>query len=175
MEVFKSKFNYPVLLLRAIGFGAASSGFIFFIVIGIPKIWNKFAEVQAAAVTLLGFLYIFYIVYMVGYPFLTQRFKLVIEDGKVYIKDVIFNRVLPLDASFKGYTNSEYGSSRAIVKFETLIFYLSDGRIIEFPQMLYRNFKSIKKSLEDNDIRSLGYEPFIWKNLVSRSYKYKGK
>ena len=46
------------------------------------------------------------------------------------------------------------------------------GEKIELPQFLFFNFKNLAPSLQENGITFLGEEPYIWKWVDSRVYKF---
>ena len=59
-----------------------------------------------------------------------------------------------------------------IWNFEQIIIYLKDGTKINIMQFAYFNFKKIKQTLVDKKYNYFGYEPYIWKWVDSRVYKY---
>ena len=140
---------------------------------GIPSFWEKHSPVKALGLTIFGILLFAFLLYNYGKTILTQRFILLIKNESVYLKDVLFHKTTLLDDSFKGYSYSSYGDGSAVRNFKTLLFYFTDGRIIEFPQFLFTNFKHIHGALSDAKVNFLGDEPYIWKNLISRVYHFK--
>jgi hypothetical protein len=173
MTEFRSKFVYPVFFVRLVVFLFLVTGVIMVVVIGLPNAWKKHPPAQAIVSILLGLLLFTYLLYIFGKSFLTQRFIIVIKNETVCLKDIIFRKSISLDDSFKGYSYSSYGDSSAFKDYKTLLFYFHDGRIIEFPQFLFTNFKHIHEALLNAKMIFLGNEPYIWKNLISRVYHFK--
>ena len=56
--------------------------------------------------------------------------------------------------------------------FKQIIIYLKDGSKIDIMKFAYFNFKKIKPTLVDKQYNYLGHEPYIWKWVNSRVYKY---
>jgi hypothetical protein len=173
MENFKSKYVYPVLIIRLIFLLGLVACFFLAITIGIPSFWNKHSPVNAAGLTVLMLIVFTFLLYAFGRSVLTQRFILKIEGKVAYLQDIFTKKEILLDSTFKGYSYSSYGDSRAFHDFKTLLFYFHDGRIIEFPQFLYKNFNEIHSALSHTEVHFLGHEPYIWKNLIDRDYKFK--
>jgi hypothetical protein len=144
-----------------------------FIFIGVPSFWRNNPPIQAIGATILGTALILYILYNFWRSFWMQRFIITIEDKNIYLKDILLRKLILLDNSFKGYSYSSYGDSRAVYDFKTLLFYFNDGRIIEFPQFLFTNFKKIHEALLQAKVNFLGNEPYRWKNLISRVYLFR--
>jgi len=173
MANFKSRYVYPVLIIRLIFLFALITCFFLAVTIGIPSFWNKYSPVKATGLTVLILILFTFVLYVFGRSVLTQRFILRIENKVAYLKDIFTKKEISLDGTFKGYSYSSYGDSKAFHDFKTLLFYFHDGRIIEFPQFLYKNFKHIHSALNDAEVHFLGNEPYIWKNLIARDYKFK--
>lgn len=167
---FKSKFVYPVFVLRLLLFVSIATGFFLFIFIGIPSLTKQHSLLKAIGLISLGIILFAYLFFMLGMPLFTQRYNLIIQNGQVTLHDIFFGKHIKIDQSFKGFSLSNY-SNRGLGSFvKTLIFYFHSGQKIEFPQFLYLNFKDIQPSLIDNSITYLGEEPFKWKNLLLRRY-----
>lgn len=95
----------------------------------------------------------------------------VIESGKMFLKDCFSKRTILLtDDNVRGYSLSKYGQG---LSFKTLLLYLSNGEIIEFPQFFYTNFKDIPKALEIYGFYYFGFEKYKWRNLLFRDYLFK--
>ena len=100
----------------------------------------------------------------------TERFNLALLDGQVIIKDkLLFRSTILLPEDIKGYSLSEYPIR---FKVRSILFYLNNGKKIEFPQFLFFNFKKLIKALEPHGIKFLGEEGYYWKWVDSREYKY---
>jgi hypothetical protein len=173
MAVFKSKLVYLIFFIRLIFFLALITSLILLLCIGVPGLWKKYTPVQAAGLAILGIALFMYLLYSFGKSIWMQRFAIIIEDGTVRLKDIILQKSILLDDSFKGYSYSSYGDGRAAYNFKTLLFYFNDGQIIEFPEFLFSNFKYISEALINAKVNFLGNEPYRWKNLISRVYHFK--
>ena len=171
MIYFKSKFIYPIFIIRAIFFLALVASLGMFIVIGVPSFWENHPPIEAIGLTIVGVTFFLYLILVFGKSAWMQRFNIIIEGNNAYLKDFLFKSSIQLDSNFKGYSYSSYGDRRALYNFKTLIFYFDYGRIIEFPQFLYLNFKRIHSSLSDMKVTFLCDEPYKWRNLVSRVYR----
>ncbi|MDF2189230.1 hypothetical protein [Paraflavitalea sp. CAU 1676] len=173
MADFKSKYVYAVFVLRLLLLLALVGAISLFIFIGIPSLTRKHSGIKALGLVAFGLLLFSYLIFILGKSTLTQRYSLVITGKQPMLKDNILGRQIPLDENFKGFSLSSYGDRRAIYDFKTLIFYFSDGRMIELPQFLYTNFKDIQPALASHAVKFLGEEPYRWKNLISRRYHFK--
>jgi hypothetical protein len=101
----------------------------------------------------------------------TERFSMVITHDQVMIKDKLFfkSSILRHD-EIKGFSLAEYPIRIRGVR--SILLYLVDGHKIEFPQFLFFNFKNLAGALEESGIPFLGEEPYIWKWVDSRIYKF---
>jgi hypothetical protein len=101
----------------------------------------------------------------------TERFTMTITRDTVIIKDRMFFKSFSLPQSeIKGFSLSEYPIR--ICGIQSILLYLVNGQKIEFPQFLFFNFKKLAKALEESGISFLGKEPYIWKWIDSRIYKF---
>jgi hypothetical protein len=175
MTEFRTKFIYPIHVIRILTFLSIMAGFSLFITVGIPSFIRPHPPAKVVLLTMFGLMLFGFLIYHYGRVLWTQRFNIIIQNKKVYLKDVFSRKEINLDNSFKGYSYSSYGSNRAFKDFKTLLFYFNNGRIIEFPQFLYTNFKDIREALYEAGIKFLGHEPYIWKNLISRDYRFFNK
>ena len=177
MEYFKSKFLYIVFIARILLIFALIGVSGLFVLIGIPNIWNKNVHLIAILLIALGVFIFSYLLLMLGFAIWQHRFILIVRNGEVFLKDIILNRFEVTGDNIMGYSTSKYGNRGAyngpISDFKTLLIYFKDGRVIEFPQFLYANFKLIPEILNASGIKYLGNEPFKWKNLISRKYYFK--
>ncbi len=172
MTHFKSKYLYPLATLRLAGLLALIASFGLFVFIGIPSLSKQHSGAKFFGLVSFGFLLFSYIIYVFGKPALTERYNLIIENGVPKLIDNFLRNEILLKENFKGFSFSSYGNKRGLYDFKTLIFYFQDGSIIELPQFLYSNFKLIKPALITNSIKYLGEEPYKWKNLISRHYRF---
>jgi hypothetical protein len=170
MTDFKSKFIYPVFILRLLLLLSLVGAISLFIFIGIPSLAKQHSGLKALGLISFGLALFGYLTFVLGKSTLTQRYNVVIEDGQVLLRDNLVGKHNRLDENFRGFSLSNYGDRRAIYEFKTLIFYFQSGRKIEFPQFLYSNFKHILPSLTAHSVHYFGQEPYRWKNLVSRHY-----
>ncbi len=170
MADFKSKYIYPIFVLRLFLLIALVGAILLFIFIGIPSLTKQHSGLKAFGLISLGFLLSRYLIIAFGKSTLTQRYSISIARGRAILHDNIFGRHINLDENFKGFSLSSYGDRRTIYKFKTLIFYFENGHKIELPQFLFANFKDIIPSLNAHSIRFLGQEPYKWKNIFSRHY-----
>jgi hypothetical protein len=141
MTNFKSKYVYPVLILRILFFLVAFGSVVMFICRAIPKFTKKHDGLEAFGLLICGLLYFGFFIIVFGKAILTQRYNISINNGQVVLKDILFGKHIVIDKNCKGFSLSSYGDNRAINNFKTLIFYFSNGRKIECPQFLYTNFK----------------------------------
>lgn len=103
-----------------------------------------------------------------------ERFTMKIEAGTLFVTDVLrFKKRALAAADIKGFSLSEYPLRG--FKFKSILVYLKNGEKLEFPQFLFLNFRKLAQCLEQNGIRFLGNEPYVWKWIDSRYYKYDGK
>ena len=172
MTDFKSKFIYPIFVLRLLMLLALIGAFSLFIYYGVPSLTNQHSGIKGIGLISIGLLMFGYLIIVLGKSTLTQRYSVSIINGKTMLRDNIFGRHLSLDEDFKGFSISSYGDRKAIYDFKTLIFYFTNGQKIELPQFLYSNFKDIMPSLAEQSIKFLGHEPYKWKNLFSRDYNF---
>jgi hypothetical protein len=75
------------------------------------------------------------------------------------------------------YENEIKGFSSSIIPyriwdFKQIIIYLKDGSKINLMQFAYFNFKEIKPCLLEKKYNYLGHEPYIWKWINSRVYRF---
>lgn len=73
-------------------------------------------------------------------------------------------------ADIKGFSTSTV--PYRIWNFKQVIIYVNDGTRIDIMQFAYFNFNKIKQTLVDKKYTYLGHEPYIWKWVNSRVYKY---
>ncbi len=88
-----------------------------------------------------------------------KEFNLLTQKTKTIYKDDI-----------KGFSTSTV--PYRIWNIKLVIIYLKDGTKIDIMQFAYFNFKKIKPALVDKKYKCLGHEPYIWKWVNSRIYKY---
>lgn len=172
MTDFKSKYIYPIFVLRLIFLIALAGAVSLFAFIGVPALLKQHSILKAVGLISFGVLLFGYLVIIMGKSTLTQRYSVLIINRQTMLHDNIFGRNILLDESFKGFSISSYGDKGAVYDFKTLIFYFSNGNKIELPQFLYTNFKDIMPSLKEQKVNFLGHEPYKWKNLISRHYYF---
>jgi hypothetical protein len=96
---------------------------------------------------------------------------MIITHEMVVIKDHLLFRSSALgQAEIKGFSLSEYPIRLKGV--QSILLYLINGQKIEFPQFLFLNFRKLTTALEESGIPFLGEEPYIWKWIDSREYKF---
>ena len=167
----RGKFNYFVFFLRiifAVIFLPLSIAAIIFCP-GESLAHHDLAGV--IAVTFAFFLLLFYVNFKIGRAIWTERFTMRIEAGSIVITDLFtFKKRVLHGADIKGFSLAEYPLRGLKVK--SILLYLVNGQKIEFPQFLFYNFKRLNQALQENGIRFLGEEPFVWKWVDSRYYKF---
>jgi hypothetical protein len=171
IRAMSGKFNYPVFILRML-FEAV------FLVLGIvalvlgPSHWSENHDLSGViGITVAFAVLLFYINFKFLRAIWTERFGIRFETGSLIITDhlLLKRRVLRGD-DIKGFSLSEYPLRGMKVK--SILLYLSSGKKVEFPQFLFFNFKSLSPSLQESGITFLGEEPYIWKWVDSRYYKF---
>jgi hypothetical protein len=165
------KFNYPVFILRMIIEAV-------FLVLGIvvlilgPDHWSANHDLSGVVGMTVAFaVLLFFVNAKFIRPIWTERFGIRIEPDSLIITDhLLFKRRVLRGNDIKGFSLSEYPLRGMKVK--SILLYLSNGEKIELPQFLFFNFKNLAPSLQENGITFLGEEPYIWKWVDSRVYKF---
>ena len=83
---------------------------------------------------------------------------------------ILFKRRVLRREDIKGFSLSEYPLRG--INFKSILLYLYNGQKVELPQFLFLNFKQLTRSLQESGIKFLGEEPYIWKWIDSRYYKF---
>jgi hypothetical protein len=167
----RGKFNYPLFIARIIivtGFLALS---IMVLTLG-PSHWSEGHDLSGViGLTITFTLLLLFVNVKFIRAVWTERFGLRIERDSLIITDHLRCKRQTLQrADIKGFSLSEYPLRGLSVK--SILLYLSSGKKIELPQFLFFNFKQLPPALEQNGIKFLGKEPYSWKWIDSRTYKY---
>jgi len=167
------KFNYFVFFLRIIFwviFLPCSIAAIIF----CPEESRSHHDLWGViAMTFAFFLLLFYFNFKIGRAIWTERFTMRIEEGRIIVTDLFtFRKRVFQAADIKGFSLSEYPLRGLKVK--SILLYLDNGQKIEFPQFLFFNFKRLTQALQENGFKFLGEEPYVWKWVDSRYYKFDG-
>jgi hypothetical protein len=167
----RGKFNYIVFLLRIIFALAFTTVSVYIIIIG-PGRWTAGHDLSGViGITSLWGIITFYIAFKIIRAIWTERFTLSLAGDGIIIKDLILFKHRTLQkADIKGFSLSEYPLRNNI--FKSILFYLGDGTKVEFPQFLFLNFKKLTQALKESGITFFGEEPYVWKWVDSRYYKF---
>lgn len=165
------KFNYPVFILRMIIEAVFLVLGIFVMILG-PGHWSANHDSSGVVgMTVVFAALLLFINVKIIRAIWTERFGIRIEPDSLIITDhLLFKRRVLRGDDIKGFSLSEYPLRGMKVK--SILLYLSTGEKIEFPQFMFFNFKSLAPSLQESGITFLGEEPYIWKWVDSRVYKY---
>jgi len=171
MKSFKSKYNYLILFLRVAGLIFFAFLFTFSLKM-TPELLEaekySFKSIFGMGAFLFG---MGFLGYLFGKLVFIQRIILHIENHNLKIIYAITRTKKDLKAKdIKGFSVSVYPIK--VWNFKSIILYFENGQKAELPQFLYFNFKKIPEALESLDIKNFGHEPFRWKGLDSRHYKY---
>jgi hypothetical protein len=165
------KFNYPLFIARIIivtGFLALS---ITCLILG-PSHWSAAHDLSGVVgITVTFTLLLLFVNAKLIRAIWTERFGIRIERDTLIMSDHLrFKRLVLQRAEIKGFSLSEYPLRGLSVK--SVLLYLSNGKKIELPQFLFFNFKQLAPALEESGVKFLGQEPYIWKWIDSRTYKF---
>jgi hypothetical protein len=104
----------------------------------------------------------YYIAFKLGQATWSQRFTIVLAGDQVVVRDVIlFKRRVLQFADIKGFSLMEYPTRW--VNGRSIVLYLTDGAMIEFPQFLFFNFRKLDMALEESGINFFGVESREWR------------
>lgn len=170
MEQFKAKFIYPFFFVYLLFFLFFSLSLLFL----ESKIIYYFITGKSSADDLklfFGFLFLFgYFSLMCGHMTLLLRNGLIIQKNRIVLINHLSFQKTDITDLIKGYSRTDFG--KYSTSKNTILLYLSDGRIINLPKFMYLNFGDIEPILIDNKVKFLGEEPFEWKNIIQRKYQY---
>jgi|GEM_PF-6433957 len=167
----RAQFNYIVFLIRilfVLAWSALVIGLLFF----LPRELSRTHDLSGVLAIMAGFIFV---CSMATFKFWravwTERYNMVIADNQVTIKDqLLFRSFVLRNDEIKGFSLSEYPIRISGIK--SILLYLINGEKIEFPQFLIFNFKKLTRALEKSGVPFLGEEPYIWKWIDSRRYKF---
>ena len=109
---------------------------------------------------------------MVFRPLITSTKNYIIRDNAIEEYNFLTFSTRTIDKNeIKGFSTSIIPYNN-IPNFKQIIIYLKDGSKIDLMQYAYFNFKKIKPALIDKKYIYLGHEPYVWKWVNSRVYKY---
>jgi hypothetical protein len=169
MTDFKTYFN-PLIAVGRLVFSMFFGGMTCFIIYHIFRKFKTTELIQYGGIML--------VVVLFGALF-QMFFVAFIKTTKNYlIKDNCIEEFNLLTLKTKAIHKEDIkGFSTSIVPyriwdFKQIIIYLKDGTKIDIMQFAYFNFKNIKPDLIDKNYNYLGDEPYIWKWVNSRVYKY---
>ena len=165
------QFNYILFLVRTLfvlSWSALVVGVLFF----LPGQLSQKHDLSGVVGIIAGFVFVFSIItFKFWRAIWTERFGLIITSDGVIVKDhLLFRSAALRQEEIKGFSLSEYPVRLKGV--HSILFYLVNGQKIEFPQFLFLNFKKLTTALEESGITFLGEEPYIWKWVDSRIYKF---
>jgi len=172
MTNFRSKFNYLVFGLRLLFFILFVGLFFVFVFKVAPSFYadNKLG-VKLILGLLAGLFLTIFLPYRFGKLLLKERSNIILENGQLILKDAITSKERYLEKTdLNGFSTTIYQTKAW--NFKSIIFYFSNGDKLEFPQFLYWNFKDIKETLVENNVKYLGHEPYRWKWFDTRQYMY---
>jgi hypothetical protein len=167
----RGKFNYPIFIARIIivtGFLALS---LTALILGTSH-WSERHDLSGViGITVTFTLLLLFVNVKFIRATWTERFGIRIDRNSLIITDHLrFKRQVLQRADIKGFSLSEYPLRGLSVK--SILLYLSNGEKIELPQFLFFNFKQLAPALEQSGVKFLGQEPYIWKWIDSRRYKF---
>ena len=170
-QFMHGQFNYVLFLIRilfVLAWSALVIGLLFF----LPGQLSQKHDLSGVVGVIAGFVFVFSIITVKFWRAIwTERFGLIITPDGVIVKDHLLFRSFTLrHGEIKGFSLSEYPVK--IKGIQSILLYRVNGRKIEFPQFLFLNFRKITKALEESGISFLGEEPYIWKWVDSRIYKF---
>lgn len=170
----RAKFNYILFVIRilfVLAWSAAVVGSLCY----MPGDLGRTHELSGVIGVMAGFICVFSLfTFKLWRAVWTERFSMHINPGQVIIKDHLLFRSFALRTDeIKGFSLSEYPIRISGV--QSILLYLINGEKIEFPQFLFFNFKKLAKGLEQDGVPFLGKEPYIWKWIDSRVYKFDKK
>lgn len=172
LEDFKIKYNYFIFGLRLLFFLFFLTLLFSFIFFAGPQISTGGNLNFKLFIGLLAGLFLaFFLAYRFGKLLLTQRIVIKLQNGKLIKSDALLKKEDMISVEdIKGFSLTTYPTK--VWDFKEITIYLNNGDKIELPQFLYWNFKDIKKTLELNNIKFLGTEPFRWRFLDRRHYHF---
>ncbi len=100
----------------------------------------------------------------------TTKSYIITPDGIEVINLLTFQKTAISKKEILGFSTSEIPYK--IGNFKEILIYLKNGDKIDLMQFAYFNFKKIEPALIDKRYDFLGYEPYIWKWVNSRVYKF---
>jgi hypothetical protein len=169
-----AQFNFVLFWIRIL-FVLAWSFLIMGLLFYLPGILSSSQDLLGVMGIMVAFVFVYSLItFKFWRAVLTERFSMVITHDQVIIKDhLLFRTSVLRSEEIKGFSLSEYPIR--ISGIQSILLYLVNGQKIEFPQFLFFNFKKLSRSLRECGIPFLGEEPYRWKWIDSRIYKFDDK
>jgi hypothetical protein len=161
-EIMRGRFNYIAFFVRIFFCLLFSFLAVGWTVLIVQLCFGDFPGIGEFGRRIVGNILFYYVAFKLGQAAWSQRFTIALTGDKVIVRDVLlFKRRILQFGDIKGFSLMEYPTRW--VKGRSIILYLTDGGMIEFPQFLFLNFRKLDIALEESGINFFGVESREWR------------